>query len=116
MTTAQLLIGGGLCGAVGTVLGVIIKEVFELIKRRGDRKAEKECEAAVMNKQIDLLQKEIDLLKEELEESKKERSQICFALFACLDGLIQKGANGTVTKARESLEKHINKKAHGLEE
>lgn len=109
MTTAQLLIGGGLCGAVGTVLGVIIKEVFELIKRRGDRKAAKECEVAVLNK-------ELDLLKEDMAESQKERSVICFALIACLDGLIQNGANGQVTKAKEMLEKHLNKKAHGLEE
>lgn len=109
MTTAQLLIGGGLCGTVGTVLGVIIKEVFELIKRRGDRKAAKECEVAVLNK-------ELELLKEEMTESQKERSVICFALIACLDGLIQNGANGQVTKAKEMLEKHLNKKAHGLEE
>jgi hypothetical protein len=49
-------------------------------------------------------------------ESQKERSVICFALIACLDGLIQNGANGQVTKAKEMLEKHLNKKAHGLEE
>ena len=109
MTTAQLLSTGGFCAAAGTLLGVIIKECFEIVKRRGDRKAAKECEVAVLNK-------EIELLKEEMAESQKERSVICFALIACLDGLIQNGANGQVTKAKEMLEKHLNKKAHGLEE
>lgn len=109
MTTMQLLSTGGFCAAAGTLLGVLIKECFEIAKRRGDRKAAKECEVAVLNK-------EIELLKEEMAESQKERSVICFALIACLDGLIQNGANGQVTKAKEMLEKHLNKKAHGLEE
>lgn len=49
---------------------------------------------------------------EELQEIREEQCVICYALLACLDGLKQLGANGNVTKAHESLDKHINKAAH----
>lgn len=109
MTTMQILAGGGFFAAVGTIIGIIIKEVFDIFKTHADRKAEKENEVGALNE-------EIELLKEEMEESRKERSIICFALVACLDGLIQNGANGPVTEAKNMLEKHLNKKAHGLGE
>lgn len=43
---------------------------------------------------------------------KEENTLICFALSACLDGLIQLGANHTVPKAKEKLDKHLNQQAH----
>lgn len=109
MELSQLLAGGSLFTAVGALLGIIIKEIFDVIKERGKRKAAKEDEVEALNR-------EIELLKEEMDESRKERSIICFALVACLDGLIQNGANGPVTEAKNMLEKHLNKKAHGLGE
>lgn len=48
----------------------------------------------------------------EIQEIRDEQCVICYALLACLDGLKQLGANGNVTKAHESLDKHINKSAH----
>ena len=45
-----------------------------------------------------------------------EQCVMCWALLATLDGLIQQGANGDVTKAYKRLEKHLNQKAHGQEE
>lgn len=45
-----------------------------------------------------------------------EQCVMCWALLATLDGLIQQGANGEVTKAYKRLEKHLNQKAHGQEE
>lgn len=95
--------------AAGTVVGILIKEVFDVLQKRSDRKVERADEVKALNE-------EISLLKEEMEESRKERSVICFALLACLDGLMQKGANGEVTKSHEMLQKHLNKKAHGLDE
>lgn len=105
----NLLENAAFLATAGTVVGILIKEVFDVLKKRSDRKAEKTDEVKALNQEISLLQ-------EEMEESRKERSVICFALLACLDGLIQNGANGAVTKAHERLEKHLNKKAHGLDE
>ena len=43
---------------------------------------------------------------------KEENCLICFGLSACLDGLIQLGANHTVPVAKEKLDKYINQQAH----
>ena len=48
----------------------------------------------------------------EIKRIKTEQTLICYALSACLDGLEQLGANHTVPKAREKLDKHLNKAAH----
>lgn len=53
---------------------------------------------------------------EEIMRLKKENSLICFALSACLDGLIQLGANHSVTVAKEKLDKYLNQSAHGQTE
>ena len=49
---------------------------------------------------------------EEIRKIKEEDTLVCFALSACLDGLIQLGANHTVPIAKEKLDKHLNKTAH----
>lgn len=51
-------------------------------------------------------------LKKEMATAKKENELICFALSACLDGLQQLGANHTVPKAKEKLDKFLNEQAH----
>lgn len=43
---------------------------------------------------------------------KDENCLIVYALSACLDGLEQLGANHTVPKAKNELDKYINKQAH----
>ena len=43
---------------------------------------------------------------------KEENTLICFALAACLDGLEQLGANHTVARAKEKLDKYLNQQAH----
>ena len=48
----------------------------------------------------------------EINRLKKENTLICYALSACLDGLIQLGANHTVPKAKDKLDKYLNQQAH----
>ena len=43
---------------------------------------------------------------------KNENTLICYALSACLDGLEQLGANHTVPKAKDKLDKYLNQQAH----
>lgn len=43
---------------------------------------------------------------------KEENCLICYALSACLDGLMQLGANHSVPDAKERLDKYLNKQAH----
>lgn len=54
--------------------------------------------------------------KKDIKDIQDEQCVMCWALLATLDGLIQQGANGEVTKAYKRLEKHLNQKAHGQEE
>lgn len=49
---------------------------------------------------------------EEIKRLKKENTLICYALSACLDGLMQLGANHTVPKAKDKLDKYLNQSAH----
>ena len=43
---------------------------------------------------------------------KEENTLICFALSACLDGLMQLGANHTVPVAKNKIDKYLNQQAH----
>lgn len=49
---------------------------------------------------------------EDIRQLKEENTIICYGLSACLDGLIQLGTNGDTHKAKEDLEKYLNKSAH----
>jgi hypothetical protein len=53
-----------------------------------------------------------DKQTDDIKEIKAELAVICPALSACLDGLIQLGANHAVPVAKEKLDAHINKEAH----
>ena len=43
---------------------------------------------------------------------KAENALLVYGVSACLDGLMQLGANHTVPIAKEKLDKHINQQAH----
>lgn len=49
---------------------------------------------------------------EDIKQMKAENTLIVYALSACLDGLQQLGANHTVPKAKDKLDKYINQQAH----
>jgi hypothetical protein len=48
----------------------------------------------------------------ELKKMKHENRIICEGLSACLDGLMQLGANHNVPKVKEKLDEHLNEEAH----
>lgn len=48
----------------------------------------------------------------DISDIKREQTMIVYALSACLDGLVQLGANHTVPVARDKLDKYINQQAH----
>ena len=60
--------------------------------------------------------KDIDELKKkeakDISDIKREQTMIVYALSACLDGLVQLGANHTVPLAKDKLDKYINQQAH----
>lgn len=48
----------------------------------------------------------------EIKRMKEENTLICFSLSACLDGLMQLGANHSVPVAKKKLDKYLNQTAH----
>lgn len=48
----------------------------------------------------------------DIKSVKDEQSIIVYGQLACLKGLQEKGCNGPVTEAINTLEKHLNKEAH----
>ena len=49
---------------------------------------------------------------EDMKAVKEEQRVLCVALSACLDGLIQLGANHEVPKAKQTLDEYITGQAH----
>ena len=49
---------------------------------------------------------------EDLKSVKEEQRILCLGLSACLDGLIQLGANHNVPKAKKALDDYITSQAH----
>ena len=50
--------------------------------------------------------------EDDIQHIKKENMLVCYALSACLDGLLQLGCNHTVPDAKMKLDKHLNQQAH----
>ena len=46
------------------------------------------------------------------DDIKQEQTLIVYGLLACLKGLKEQGCNGPVTEAIDTIEKHLNKRAH----
>lgn len=54
-----------------------------------------------------------EMQDKEIKEIKEEQKVLTYGVLACLKGLKEQGCNGPVTEAIDTIEKHINKKAHG---
>ena len=80
--------------ALGVVGGILLNRYFD----RKDRKDE------------------VEKLKMKVADIEEENCLLCYGISACLDGLEQLGANHTVPFAKDKLDKHLNKKAHNLED
>jgi len=97
VTPQTLITAAALIGAAGSVLGIVLG-VHKWVLRQEKRSSE------------------LEALKEhherDLSRIREENTLICFALSACLDGLIQLGANHTVPVAKDKLDKYLNKTAH----
>lgn len=87
--------------ALGVIIGVILKIHNWYLKQDNQDKSHE--------KDIQTLEKKH---KEDITQLREENCLICFALSACLDGLMQLGANHTVPVAKEKLDKYLNQQAH----
>ena len=91
LEAAEVIIKIGAVVAAVVAIVTIISKIFKFIERQKQQDAE------------------IDRLKARVAE---ENTLICYGLSACLDGLQQLGANHTVPKAKDKLDKYLNQQAH----
>lgn len=98
ITTEMIIDAAKIIGALGTIGGIIYAVV------KWFQKQEKQS--------VDIK----ELHKQHTEDMKNIQEELCvvnYAVLAALDALKQQGYNGGVTEARDKLEKHLNKQAHG---
>ena len=81
-----IITAGSVIGAIGVIIGIFLKVHKWYLKQEEQ--------------------------SQEIEHLKKENALICYALSACLDGLMQLGANHTVPDAKNKLDKYLNETAH----
>jgi hypothetical protein len=89
ITPQSIITAGAVLAAVTTIVGFVLKVHKWYLKQNEQDK--------------------------EIRRIKEENTLLCYGISACLDGLIQLGANHTVPKAKEKLDKYINQKAHDQE-
>ena len=92
-----IITAAGVITALGVILGLILKWHSWYLRQN----SQDDELTALKNTHID-----------DMKQIKEENTLVCFALLACLDGLIQLGCNHTVTVAKDKLEKHLNCQAH----
>ena len=95
-----------------TALGVIAGVFVAIFKWLGKRENDSELLKQLKEHHEDDMTKMRTEHKDEMQELKRELCMVNYALLAALDGLLQQGCNGEVTKAHLALTKHINKQAH----
>lgn len=96
--TSFIIEASKVIGSIGVIVGVVFAFVKWVLKQ--DKQS------------IDIK----ELNEQHTEDIKAVQEELCvvnYAVLAALDALKQQGYNGGVTEARERLEKHINRKAHG---
>lgn len=101
---------GKVVGAFLTISGVIFA-VYRFVRGQVLDPIEN------LQREIMELKKDNEYIKENhnnhIESSQKEFSIIIQGLSACLDGLIQLGANSNVTTSKEKIDKFLLEKSHG---
>lgn len=88
----ETLVQGGLITTAGVIIGIFLNRLFDRLNRKDV----------------------VASLERKVAKQEEENCLLCYGLSACLDGLMQLGANHTVPVAKEKLDKYLNQKAHGM--
>lgn len=92
-----IITAGAVVSAVALMLGILAK-VYKWYLKQGEQ-----------DNKIDKLTEHHN---EDVQRLKQENYLICYALSACLDGLMQQGCNHTVPVAKAKLDEYLNQQAH----
>lgn len=97
ITWQTIITIAGVLSAMGVIVGGLLK-IHKWYLHQGEQ-----------DKTVEELKQHHDA---DLKRVNEENTLICYALSACLDGLMQLGANHTVPEAKSKLDKYLNQQAH----
>lgn len=97
ITWQTIITAGAVVSALALLLGILFKGHKWFLKQENQ-----EEEIAEMKKHHE----------DDVHRLKEENYLICYALSACLDGLMQQGCNHTVPQAKAKLDEYLNQQAH----
>lgn len=97
ITWQTIITAGAVVSAIVLILGILLKGHKWFLKQENQ------------DEKIDKLTEHHEA---DVQRIKDENCLICYALSACLDGLMQLGCNHTVPDAKAKLDKFLNQQAH----
>lgn len=97
ITWQTIITAGAVVSALVLILGILLKGHKWFLKQENQ------------DEKIDKLTEHHEA---DVQRIKDENCLICYALSACLDGLMQLGCNHTVPDAKAKLDKFLNQQAH----
>ena len=97
LTWDVLIKAGAVLGAVGVLIGALVKLV-----RWMDRQKQQDIAIETLR----------DTHNSDMDAMKQEQTLLVYGILACLKGLKEQGCNGPVTEAINKIERHLNQKAH----
>lgn len=107
--TPQLIIT---TGAIVTALVVISTQVVKFVRWVDNQKKQDADIKGVQAKHDADMAQLRDEIARKLNSINEEQTLLTYGVLACLKGQQEQGCNGPVTEAINTIEKHINKKAH----
>lgn len=139
VTFETIITAGGVLGAVVSFVALVWK-LFTWVNHQKEQDAEIERIKNQHKEETERLRGEIEAVRAELNETveklrqhheddirkisaaheesmktiQEELTLLVYGQLACLNGLAEQGCDGPVTTAIDKIEKHINKRAHGL--
>lgn len=110
--TPQLIITAG---AVVTALVVITTNLAKFV-RWVDKQKKQDADIKGVQEKHDADMAQLrDEITRKLNNINEEQTLLTYGVLACLKGQQEQGCNGPVAEAINTIEKHINKKAHEVE-
>jgi hypothetical protein len=108
LTADTIIKAAAVLGALGALVGIGVKVVHWF-----DLQAEQDAKIAALEQKHDNDKKELrNELSAEFDKINKELSILVYGVQATLKGQQELGCNGPVTEAANTLERHINQRAH----
>lgn len=111
ITSQNIITAGAVIAAITTIVVLIFKFVRWIDRQKAQDTELKDLKIQ-HNNDVEALKK---LEADDVASIMREQQILMYGVLACLKGLKEKGCNGPVTEAINTIEKHLNKRAHEIQ-